>query len=144
MTAQRELEDFRPSTRVTLAAMWSSLMFLYVYGDYFNMYTPGKIEAMSAGRMGPLGAASESVLLGVAMMMAIPSLMIVLSLLLPPVIGKWLNVLFGLAYTVILALTLPGAQLFYLAYGGIEIALTLLITWTALRWPRRAVGFPQS
>ena len=44
----------------------------------------------------------------------------------------------GLAYTVILALTLPGAQLFYLAYGGIEIVLTLLITLTALRWPRRA------
>ncbi len=144
MTAPRELEDFRPSTKVMLAAMWSSLMFLYVYGDYFNMYTPGKIEAMSAGRMGPLGAASESVLLGVAMMMAIPSLMIVLSLLLAPVIGKWLNVLVGLAYTGILALTLPGAPLFYLAYGGIEIALTLLITWTALRWPRRAVASPQA
>jgi hypothetical protein len=138
MSAQRELEDFRPPTKVALAAMWSSLMFLYVYGDYFYMYVPGKIEAMSAGSIGPFGVASESVLLGVAMMMAIPSLMIALSLLLPPVIGKWLNVLFGLAYTVILALTLPGAQLFYLAYGGIEIVLTLLITLTALRWPRRA------
>jgi len=138
MSAQRELEDFRPPTKVALAAMWSSLMFLYVYGDYFYMYVPGKIDAMSAGSIGPFGVASEPVLLGVAMMMAIPSLMIALSLLLPPVIGKWLNVLFGLAYTVILALTLPGAQLFYLAYGGIEIALTLLITWTALRWPRRA------
>ncbi|MGB7737662.1 MAG: DUF6326 family protein [Steroidobacteraceae bacterium] len=140
MTTQSALEDFRPPTKVALAAMWSSLMFLYVYGDYFYMYTPGKIEAMSAGRIGPFGVASESVLLGVAMMMAIPSLMIVLSLLLPPVIGKWLNVLSGLAYTIILALTLPGAQLFYLAYGGIEIALTLLITWTALRWPRRAAA----
>jgi hypothetical protein len=144
MTAQFELEDFRPPTKVVLAALWTSLMFLYVYGDYFNMYTPGKIEEMSAGRIGPLGAASESVLLGVATMMAIPGLMIALSLLLPPVIGKWLNVLFGLAYTGILALTLPGAPLFYLAYGGIEIALTLLITWTALRWPRRAVASPRA
>jgi len=144
MTAPSELEDFRPPTKVVLAALWTSLMFLYVYGDYFNMYTSGKIEAMSAGRMGPLGAASESVLLGVAMMMAIPSLMIVLSLLLAPVVGKWLNVLVGLAYSGILALTLPGAPLFYLAYGGIEIALTLLITWTALRWPRRAVASPQA
>lgn len=99
MTARFELEDFRPPTKVVLAALWTSLMFLYVYGDYFNMYTPGKIEEMSAGRIGPLGAASESVLFGVATMMAIPGLMIALSLLLPPVIGKWLNVLFGLAYT---------------------------------------------
>ena len=133
-----EFEDYRPPTKLALAAMWSSLMFLYVYGDYFQLYTAGKLEAMSAGQMGPLGAATDSVLLGVAMMMAIPSLMIVLSLLLPPVIGKWLNVLVGVAYTVILALTLPGAPLFYLAYGGMEIALTLLITWTALRWPRRS------
>jgi hypothetical protein len=137
MANGRQLENYRPPTQLALAAMWSSLMFLYVYGDYFQLYTAGKLEAMSAGQIGPLGAASESVLLGVAMMMAIPSLMIVLSLLLPPVVGKWLNVLFGLAYTVILALTLPGAPLFYLAYGGLEIALTLLIAWTALRWPRR-------
>jgi hypothetical protein len=34
MTARFELEDFRPPTKVVLAALWTSLMFLYVYGDY--------------------------------------------------------------------------------------------------------------
>lgn len=130
------LEKFRAPAKLKLAAYWTSLMFLYVYGDYFNMYSPGKIEKMAAGDVGPVNAADEPAMLALSMMMVVPALMISLSLVLPSALSKWLNVLFGVAYAAILAMTLPGAPLFYLGYGAIEIALSLLIVWTALSWPR--------
>lgn len=130
------LEKFRAPAKLKLAAYCTSLMFLYVYGDYFHMYSPGKIEQMAAGDVGPVNAADEPAMLALSMMMVIPALMISLSLVLPSVLSKWLNVLFGLVYAAILAMTLPGAPLFYQGYGAIEIPLSLLIVWTALSWPR--------
>lgn len=111
-------------------------MFLYVYGDYFNMYSPGKLDKMAAGDVGPVNAADEPAMLAISMMMAVPALMIALSILLPPVVAKWLNVILGIVYAAILAVTLPGAPLFYWGYGAIEIPVSVLITILALSWPK--------
>jgi len=140
MKSRMTLEEFRAPAKLKLAAMWTSLMFLYVYGDYFNMYTPGKLDNMRAGEVGPVNAADEAAMTALSMMMVVPAMMIALSLLLPAVLSKWLNVLFGLVYSAILALTLPGAPLFYLAYGAIEIPLSLLIAWVAFTWPKSKEG----
>ncbi|MGQ0533244.1 MAG: DUF6326 family protein [Caulobacteraceae bacterium] len=133
------LEDFKAPVKLKLSAFWASVMFLYVYGDYFNMYTPGKINAMAAGELG-VGPATPGVLLAVAALMAVPSVMILLSLLLPPFINRWLNVVLGLAYSAIMLITMPGAPMFYIFLGVLEIALTLLIAWFALNWPRRPLA----
>ena len=136
--ARRQLQSFSAPTPLKLAALWTSLMFLYVYGDYFHMYSPGKLDAMAAGKLGPFDAPGEVGVALISMMMVIPALMIALSLLLPASLSKWLNVVFGMVYAVILGLTLPGAPLFYLAYGAIEIPVSLSIMLTALFWPKVA------
>jgi hypothetical protein len=110
-------------------------MFLYIYNDYFSLYTPGTITDMAAGRLGPLGQASAGVLVGLSMMLAIPSLMISLSIFLPAPLSRWFNVFFGLAYTAIEALTLPNSALFYRIVVVLEIVLTVLIIWCAMKWP---------
>ena len=113
-------------------------MFLYIYNDYFSLYTHGTIDDMAKGRLGPLGQATELVLAGVALMLAIPAVMIFLSATLRPLLSRWLNVTLGLAYTGIEVLTLSGAPLFYRIVVVLEIALTVLIIWHALRWPKHA------
>jgi len=133
---KRKLEAFKAPVAVKLAALWTSLMFLYAYGDYFNMYSPGKLARMAAGDVGPVNAADEPAMLAISMMMAVPALMVALSILLPPVVAKWLNVVLGIAYAAILAVTLPGAPLFYWGYGALEIPVSVLITILALTWPK--------
>jgi hypothetical protein len=120
--------------------MWASLMFLYIYDDYFMLYMPGEIEAMLAGRIGPLGAATETVMVGVSTMLAIPALMIGLSVLLPSQISRWLNVVFGLVYTAIEALTLTSPHLFYKIVVALEIAASVGIVALALLWPKDEVA----
>ncbi|HET6433741.1 DUF6326 family protein [Dyella sp.] len=131
------LDDPRINVKIRLAALWASLMFCYVYGDYFGLYEPGKLAGMLAGKMAPLGVVTQGVLLGTSAMMAVPALMVCLSLLLPAPVSRWANVVLGLAYAAIMLMTMPGARTFYLFLGVIEVVLSLTIGWTAWRWPRR-------
>jgi hypothetical protein len=133
------LQDFQTSPNIKLALLWASVMFLYIYNDYFSLYLPGTIERMSAGRIGPLGQASDWVLLAVSIVLAIPALMIALSVSLPSAASRWLNVLFGLAYTGIEVLTLATSALFYKVVVVLEILLTVFIVWCALRWPKHTL-----
>ncbi len=139
---QDPLEDVRIPTKVKLSALWSATMFLYVYGDYFGLYRPSQLKEMLAGVMGPLGPASQQVLLGVSVMMAIPSVMVFLSLALPAVVARWTNITLGIVYSLIVLATMPGSWRFYLFLSAIEICLCLAIVWIAWRWPRTRPAAP--
>lgn len=132
------MSDRIAPTAIRLAFLWTSLMFLYIYNDYFMLYMPGEISGMEAGRIGPLGAASEPVMVGVSLMLATPALMIALSVLLPRQVARVANVTFGAAYTIIEILTLSSPHLFYKIVVGMEIVCTLGIIVLALRWPKQA------
>ncbi|AXK72892.1 hypothetical protein DWG18_11805 [Lysobacter sp. TY2-98] len=135
------LDDVRVPTRYTLAAMWTSTMFCYVYADYFELYVPGKLSGMLAGRIAPLGPVTQGVLLGTSIMLMVPSLMIVLSIVLGSRACRVLNIGVGALYTLIQLLVISkSGWAFYIAMGALEAVLTALIVWTAWRWPRRAVA----
>jgi hypothetical protein len=140
MTSDEEfpptLDDIKVHVKLKLFALWSSVMFFYIYGDYFELYQPGKLQEMIAGRM-PFGAVSQGVLLGMAAVIVIPSLMPFLSLVLPPRVNRWVNIVFGAIYTVIMILAMKGGWHFYIFFGLIEITLTGLIVWYAWTWPKQ-------
>lgn len=131
------LSDIRIHVKLKLSALWVTLMLCYIYGDYFGLYKPGKLQAMLDGQMGPLGPITEGVLLGTSILMAVPALMVFLSLAMKPVVSRWLNIIFGIAYTIIMLITMPGAWSFYIFLGVIEVILTALIVWYAWKWPRQ-------
>ncbi len=130
------LEDVKVNVKIKLSGLWASLMFCFIYGDYFGLHKPGTLQDMLAGKMGPLGPTTQGVLLGTSLMMAIPSVMVFLSLVLPPKVNRGANVGLGLVYTAIMILTMPGAWVFYLFLGVIEIVLSLAIVGYAWKWPR--------
>jgi Family of unknown function (DUF6326) len=131
----KELSDIKIHVKWKLSALWTSVMFCYVYGDYFGLYRPGKLQMLLDGRM-PIGPTTQRVLLGTAALMAIPSLMVFLSLVLRPKVNRWVNIVFGVLFTVIMLITMPGAWAFYIFLGIIEVVLTALIVWYAWTWPR--------
>jgi Family of unknown function (DUF6326) len=128
------LEDLKISVKIKLSALWASVMFCYIYADYFGLYRPGKLQAILSGDFFSLPA-TQPVLLGASVMLAIPSLMIFLSVVLPPVFNRWLNIVAGAVYTAIIVKTMWGWA-FYVFYGVVEISLTLLVVWYAWRWPK--------
>jgi hypothetical protein len=129
-------EDINVHVRFKLFALWPSVMFFYIYGDYFELHQPGKLQEMISGRMA-FGAVSQGVLLGMAAVMVIPSLMPFLSLVLPTGVNRWVNIVFGALYSVIMILAIRGGWHFYILFGLIEITLTVLIVWYAWTWPKQ-------
>jgi uncharacterized protein DUF6326 len=135
------LEDIQVNVKIKLSALWASVMFCYIYADYFGLYVPGTLQKMLAGKMGPLGPTTQGVLLGTSLMMAIPSAMIFLSVAVKAAVNRWLNIVLGALYTLIILITMWD-WLFYVFFGVIEIALTSLIVLYAWRWPREQGGTP--
>ena len=129
------LENIRIHVKVKISALWVSVMLCYIYGDYFGLYQSGKLQGMLEGKMVPLGPATQGVLLGTSVMMAIPAVMVFLSLVLKPELNRWLNIILGATYTVIILITMPGAWVFYMFLGFVEAVLTALIVWYAWNWP---------
>lgn len=129
------LENIEVPVNIKLSGLWASAMFCYLYADYFGLYVPGALQKMLNGQMAPLGPTTQGVLLGTSIMMAIPSLMIFLSLALKPSINRWLNIIFGVIYTLIILITM-WSWVFYIFFGIIEVTLTGLVVWYAWTWPR--------
>lgn len=133
---KRPLEDIAVPLKVKLAGLWTSVMFCYIYADYFGLYQPGSLKSMLEGKMEPLGQTTQLMLVGTSLMMAIPSVMIFLSLALKANVNRWLNIVCGVLYTIIIVLTAYGSWAFFILFGVIEVALTLLVVWYAWKWPR--------
>ena len=136
-STKRTLDDPRINVKAKLSALWASLTLCYIYGDYFGLYQPGALQRMLEGKMGPLGPTTQGVLLGTAILMAIPSVMVFLSLALKPNPNRWVNIILGVIYTVIMLITMPGAWAFYIFLGVVEVVLTALIVWYAWNWPKQ-------
>ena len=48
-----QLSDSAVNIKLKLSGLWPSTMFCYIYSDYFELYTPGKLEGMIAGDLRP-------------------------------------------------------------------------------------------
>lgn len=134
-----DLDDMKVHVKLKLSALWTALMFCYVYGDYFGLYKPGKLERMLEGA-GPIGPVSQGTLVATSILLAIPGVMVFLSLVLPPRPDRWANIVLGAFYIVVMLITMPGAWAFYILLGIIEIALSALIVWYAWSWPKRSMA----
>lgn len=133
-------EDIRVHVRLKLFALWSSVMFFYIYNDYFQLWQPGHLQGMLAGPLFFPGS-PQWVLLGGASVMIVPSLMPFLALVLPVRLNRWLNIIFGVVYSLIMIAVIVAFKVgwyFYIMYSVIEVILTLLIVWYACTWPKEA------
>jgi hypothetical protein len=118
--------------RFKLSALWIAVMFCYIYGDIFMFFRPGTVADIMAGKTGPFG--TQAGLLAAAILMAIPSVMVFLSLALPATASRYANIVLGVVYTAVILATLPGAWYFTIFLAIVEAVLTLAIVWCAWRW----------
>lgn len=138
MTNTIQLEDFKINVKFKLSALWSAVMFCYIYGDYFSFYVPGKVEDFISG---DTMLNSPQKLFSASILMLIPSLMVFLSLVLKPKANKWVNILFGTFYTAIMLLiaftSISSWWAFYVFLALVESCITSMIIWYAWKWPRQ-------
>ena len=130
------LQDVRINVKLKLSALWTSLMFLYIYVDHFALFEPGILESMLTGYMGPFPA-SQGALLGAMILMTVPALMIFLSLALKARANRRANLIAGILYIlVVLGNVIGETWAFYLFGSAVEVVLLVIIVRSAWTWPR--------
>ena len=135
-TQQHALEEIKVNSKLKLAALWASFMFLYIYVDYFHLYMPGSLEGMIAGKMWEFAVTPAILFAGLASVMS-PALMIFLSIGLPARISRWTNIILATVFIPYSLFNLAGEAWPHMMFAAaIEVVLLLLIIRYAWKWPR--------
>lgn len=126
-----------------LAAAWTSFMLLYVYVDYFHLYKPGTIDGISNGVVFEFDI-SPALMTGFLALIAIPSLMVMLSMTLRPRANRAVNLIVASLYVPVTVFNAVGESwewaAFYALSIGLELAILAVILRSAWGWPRAATG----
>ncbi len=135
-TPQHSLEDINVSLKVKLATLWASLMFVYIYVDYFHLYMPGSLTDLLAGEVFVFKI-TQAFLSAALVSMTIPALMIFLSVALTARVNRWTNIIVAVVYIPYTLTNLAGEAWIHMVFGAIvEIIVLCLIIRYAWKWPR--------
>ena len=137
-TSNKILKDFEINVKLKLSALWASVTLCYLYGDYFELYLPKKVEGLVSGENildGPIKLFLASVLL------AIPAIMVFIAVIANPSINRRLNIIFGIFFTAIMVsialVSITPWRIFYVFFAITESVITSLIVWYAWKWPKQ-------
>lgn len=138
MKEKAVLIEHRVDTKLVLMAAWISFMFLYVYCDIFSLHRADVIEGILAGKIGPFAATQTSLFL-FGLLMAIPSLMALVTARAKAGLSRAVNLAVSPLYFLVNVGNLAGETwAYYWLYGIPELGLAAFIFVAALRWPRQA------
>jgi len=132
------LEDRKVNVKVVLALLWVALMFFYIYNDMFSMYQPGHVADLVEGHLEGVSF-TPMLLVAAAVLMALPALMVLLSLTLKARANRLVNIIAGIFHILVLVGTQfvgdGGTWLYWRLYEVLECLFLALIIWTAWKWP---------
>lgn len=136
-TITNDFEDIKVNIKIKLSALWTSVTLCYLYGDYFELYVPQKTQGLVNG-VNLLDSPIK--LFAAAILLAIPALMVFLSVLLKSTINRRINISAGLFYTVIMVIialtSITPWRAFYVFLAIIESCITSLIVYYAFKWKK--------
>jgi len=116
--------------KIILSATWIALMLTYVLGDVLRIYAGDFKTGEIAGRK-----ITQNLLLGIAILMAVPIVMVLLSLTLNYPLNRWTNII---AAIVFLGFNLIGLPTYPSNYDRFLIVVGLgfnaLTIWYAWQW----------
>ncbi len=137
MNEKISLVERKVDIKLIIMSAWIALMCLYLYCDWFANFRPGHISSMMNGEMGPFYVSQASLFLA-GLLMAIPSLMIPVSVLAIAKINRIVNLAASAIYFLVNIANLVGETwAYYYLFGLLELGLVVFIFVMSLRWPRQ-------
>lgn len=135
---KNNLEDLKVNVKIKLSALWTTVTLCYLYGDYFELYVPKKVEGLIDGNN---LLDNPTKLFFAALLLAIPALMVFLSILLKASLNKWLNIYVGIFFTIIMVFVAASSfspwRTFYVFLAILESIITSLIVFYAWNWTKQ-------
>ena len=118
-------------------------MFFVIYIDYFHLYQPGAIDEIRGGGIFEFDI-SGTLMTIFFVVIAIPALMMMLSMTLPARVNRVTNLVVASLYIPLMVFNAVGASWDWAFYYGLTIGVEVLILAFILRsawtWPRRTAS----
>ena len=138
-TTPNPLDNPPIPVQAKLAAAWTSFMFLYIYVDYYHLYKPGAIDDILVGVVFEFDI-SPALMTAFLALIAIPALMVMLSITLPARVNRATNLVVAALYIPVTVFNAVGESwdwaFFYGLSIGLEVLLLAFILRSAWAWPR--------
>lgn len=116
-------------TRIILSGLWVAVMLTYHMGDVYRI-----IFGDFTGKMGGMQV-SQGMMLGISIFMAIPIMMVVLSLILPHSVNRWANIIVAAIFFIFVLIQLPTYPSAYDKYLlAVSMVFNLMSLWYAWKW----------
>ena len=136
MSAATQYQDYWINPRIKIAALWTSMLFVFAYVDLFSLYRDDVRADIEAGEMAGF-TIGQGFLLGVTTYILLPSLMLFLSLVLTAKITRTINIGVAALYAVTIAGSAMGEWSYYILGSVVEVALLAGVVYYAWTWPKR-------
>ncbi|HCB03857.1 MAG TPA: DUF6326 family protein [Nocardioides sp.] len=144
MSARTYYQDYWINPRIKIAALWTSMMFVFAYVDLFSMYRADIRADIEAGKLFAF-TIGQGFLLGVTIYIVVPSLLLFLSLVLPVRVTRIANMIAAVLYAVTIAGGAIGEWNYYILGSITEVALLAGVVYYAWTWPKSTdAGAPVS
>jgi hypothetical protein len=123
------------NVRVKIAALWASMLFVFVYVDLFSTYRADFRADLDAGKVNGF-TVGQTFLLATTAFIVVPSLMVFLTMILPPRINRIANLALGGGYALVIIGGAIGEWNYYLLGCAIEVVQLAGVAYYAWTWPR--------
>jgi hypothetical protein len=132
-----KFELLNVNVRIKISALWTAMLFVFVYVDLFSFYRSDFRADVEAGTVGGF-TVNQSFLLAVTAYVVIPSLMVFLTLILRPGVDRIANIALGVIYALTIIAGAIGEWSYYVLGSAIEVMLLGAIAYYAWTWPKEA------
>ena len=119
--------------QIKLSVLWIATMLTYLLGDVLRIFSGD----FKAGEMGSKGGMplTQNMLLGIAVLMLIPILMVVLSVILPQPVNRWANIGVAVFFFLFNLVGLPTYPSMYDKFLiAVSLAFNVVTVWYAWTW----------
>ena len=118
--------------RIKLSALWVSLMLTYLLGDVLRIFSGDFVAGEVSGMQ-----ITQGLMLGMAILMTIPVVMVCLSLILKYAVNRWANIILPIVFFVFNAIGLPTYPSLYDQFLiVVGLVFNVLTVWLAWRWKK--------
>jgi hypothetical protein len=119
--------------QIKLSALWVALMLTYLLGDVLRIFS-GDFKAGEMGHKGGM-VLTQNMLLGIAILMVIPIVMVFLSLTLNYPVNRWANIAVAIFFFVFNLIGLPSYPSMYDKFLiVVGLVFNVLTVWYAWNW----------
>jgi hypothetical protein len=129
-----EKKTNKPDLKVILSTLWLVVMFNMIFADILTLFIPEFLNEIVTGST-PVRITQE-LMLGMAVIIEIPIVMIFLSRVLKYRANRWTNIIASVI-TILFVVVGGSLILHYIFFAAIEVVCLLLIIWYAWKWQKQ-------